>query len=176
MHWFVLLVRTNSEEQVLNLFKSLLNDRIYKPFIPKKAWPHVKGKNVHKEIKISFPGYVFFQSQESVDDFIRNVRPIVNNIKDAYYFLYYGEDKNDIAMRDSERRQIESLMDDAFLMDSSLGFIEGDYVKITSGALIGMESKIIKINKRKNTAVINMDMLGAVRPLTMMLEVLTKLE
>ena len=175
-NWFVLLVRTASEERVLEKLKEYLTDTCYTPFIPKKEWPHVKGNNVNKEIKICFPGYVFVKTQASVEDFLQDVQPVIEKIKEAYYFLYYGDDKRDVALREKERNGIDRLMTDDFLMDSSRGFMEGDRVKIVSGALMGMENVITKINERKRTAIIGMDILGTNRPTTLMLEVLEKSE
>jgi len=65
-------------------------------------------------------------------------------------------------------------MNTEFCIDASKGFIEGDRVKIVSGALMGMESKIIKVNKRKCSAVIEIDMFGVTQRMTLMLEVLEK--
>ena len=51
-------------------------------------------------------------------------------------------------------------MNTEYCMDASVGFMEGDFVKVISGALEGIESKIIKINKQKRTAIIEADMFG----------------
>ena len=176
MNWFVLLVRTATEERVLKLLEKNLDKDIHIPFIPKKDWPHIEANNagVRKETKICFPGYVFIKSHECVDEFIASMRPIIDNIKEAYYFLYYGENRRDISMRESERVQIEPLLNRDYYMESSCGFIEGDRVKVTSGALMGLDSRIVKINKRKRTAVIDVSMLGDTRRITLMLEVLRK--
>ena len=184
VNWFVLRVRMDSEERVLSMLKTRIDkgvlenrwaDGVYTSFIPKKIHPYVKGKNVEKECKIAFPGYVFIESQESVDNFIRDMQSVLKSIKEAHYFLYYGDDKKDIAMRESERFQIKRLMNAEFCMDSSYGLIEGDRVKITSGALMGTESQIIRINKRKYTAVIEVDMFRVKCQMTLMLELLEKI-
>ena len=174
MFWYVLFVRTAYEEHVMNMFEKHLDCSIHRPFIPKKVWPYVKDKNVKKETKICFPGYVFIKSQMNSIKFIQDVFPVIRTFKEVFYFLYYGEDKYNITMRPDERRSIECLINDEFFIDSSIGFIEGDRVKVISGPLLGMESNIIKINKRKRTAVINIDILGAKRHVTLMLEIIEK--
>jgi transcriptional antiterminator NusG len=175
INWFVLYVRTASEERVLGLLKTQSDADTYTTFIPRKVWPHVKnGSVVSKEVKICFPGYVFIRSLKSVDDAMQKLLPTIYGIHEAYHFLYYGDDKRDMALQESERSYIERLMNTEFCMESSIGFLEGDYVKVVSGALTGIESQIIKINKHKRTAVIETDMFGTKRQITLMLEVLEK--
>ena len=174
INWFVLYVRTASEESVLTTLKKRLADDVYLPFIPRKVWPRVKKGIAEKEIKICFPGYVFIRSLKSVEDSIWELQTTINGINAAYYFLSYSNDKRDIVLRENERNFIERLMNAEYCMDSSIGFIEGDYVKVVSGALAGIDSQIIKINKQKRTAVIETDMFGTKRQITLMLEVLDK--
>ena len=174
VYWYVLFVRTAYEERVMDMLEKHLDCSIHKPFIPKKVWPFVKGKDVKKEIKICFPGYVFIKSQMNSINFIQDVFPVIRTFKEVFYFLHYGEDKYDITLRPDECRSIECLINPEFSMDSSIGFIEGDRVKVISGPLLGMESKIVKINKRKRTAVIDIDILGAKRHVTLMLEIIEK--
>ena len=146
---------------MLNRLKKRLAADIYTPFIPRKDWPHVKGGAVlKKEIKICFPGYVFIRSEKQVKNSISELQASINGISEAYYFLYYGNDKQDMALRNDERVLMERLMNTEFCMNSSIGFMEGDCVKIVSGTLEGIESQIIKINKQKRTAVIEVDMFG----------------
>jgi transcriptional antiterminator NusG len=59
-------------------------------------------------------------------------------------------------------------------MTASIGFIEGDQVRVVSGSLVGMESQIKKINKHNRTAIIEVQFLGEIRKIVLMLEVLDK--
>ena len=67
-----------------------------------------------------------------------------NEIKEAYYFLYYGADKRNIVLYKEEQNFIACLMNAEFCMDASIGFIEDDKIKVVSGALMGAESQIKK--------------------------------
>jgi len=73
-----------------------------------------KRTKVDKEIKICFPSHVFIKSLESVENFIRDIQVFLSANKESYYFLYYGENKKDIAMHERERLYIEKLMNAEF--------------------------------------------------------------
>jgi transcriptional antiterminator NusG len=66
------------------------------------------------------------------------------------------------------------MFDADFCIRGSVGFIEGDKVRVTSGALVGMECLIKKINRHKQIAIVELDMMGAVREVKLMLEVVEK--
>ena len=160
---------------MLARLKKCLDVDAYTPFIPRKAHAHTKSGAVQKkEIKICFPGYVFIRSQKRVEDSTHELQSSIYGINEAYYFLCYGNDKQDMALREDERVLLERLMNAEFCIDSSVGFMEGDCVNVISGPLDGIESRIIKINKQKRTAVIEVDMFGGKKQVTLMLEVLEK--
>jgi len=174
--WFVLYVRTACEERVLGALKKRIDADTYTPFIPRKWYPHVKaGVVIGKELKPCFPGYVFVRSLKGDRDSIPGLRAAVQGMNEAYYFLCYGGDKTDMALREKERNFLERLMNAEFCMEPSLGFIEGERVRVVSGALMGVESQIVKINKGKRTAVIEIDMFKAKRKITLMMEILEKM-
>jgi transcriptional antiterminator NusG len=50
----------------------------------------------------------------------------------------------------------------------------GDTIRITSGALMGFESRIKKINRHKREAVVELQIMGAKREVSLMLEILVK--
>jgi transcriptional antiterminator NusG len=95
--------------------------------------------------------------------------------KDVYALLHYGENKSDVALREKEREYWECSFDENFCATGSVGFIEGDMIRITSGVLVGKESQIKKINRHKREAVVELEMMGALREVRLMLEVIKKI-
>ena len=176
MNWFVLFVRSGSEERVAALLKGSLDTDVYLPFVPKKAYPRIEKGTVIKQMKLCFPGYIFVQSDNGVVELIRDVCPMVSLIKEAYHFLTYGADKQDMAMRGHEKAHMMQLMNADFCMDGSLGFLVGDRVQIISGPLVGLESRIKKVNKNKRTAVVELLLMGQARETTLMLEFMEKVQ
>jgi len=175
MNWHVLFVRNGSEEQVVDRLKTLLDNEAYTPFIPMKEYPQKRNGMKTKGRKVCFPGgYIFLRSDANAIEIIKDITLIAGNMSEFYRLLHYGDNKADIAMRDYERQSIERLLDEDFCMTSSIGFYEGDAVRVSSGVLVGMESQIKKINKHNRTAIIEVPFLGETRRITLMLELLEK--
>ena len=174
----ILYVRTGSEEKLLSLLKKNLNTEEYFPFCPVKETPYRRKGVINKNRKHLFPGYIFIQTNIeacSISEKLGLTLMKISQHKNIYKLLHYGEDKKDVVVREKERRNWERLFDSNFCITGSVGFIEGEKIRVTSGALVGMESRITKINRHKREAVVEIEMMGAVRKVTLMLEVITKI-
>jgi transcription antitermination factor NusG len=77
-------------------------------------------------------------------------------------------------MREEERKALNRVFVSNCCIDISTGFKEGDSVKVISGALMGQESRILRINKGRQEAVISMAMFNTAIPVSVGLEVIEK--
>jgi transcriptional antiterminator NusG len=178
-NWVILFVRTGSEENLTRTLKEHLNAEEYRPFLPVKETPRRYKGVVRKERKPLFPGYVFIQTEIEANTIAEKLKSTLTDMtgkwhKDIYSILHYGDDKNDVAVRKTERTHWERLFDTEFCITGSVGFIEGDRIRITSGPLTGMESQIKRINRHKREAVVEMTVMGAAREVRLMLEVVER--
>jgi transcriptional antiterminator NusG len=176
-NWVILFARTGSEGKLVGTLKANLNAEEFLPFVPVKETPHRSRGVVHKIHKPLFPGYIFIQTGITPDLIADRLAAALRNIEGnehIYSILHYGDDKRDVAVREEERLHWERLFDEDFCITGSIGFIVGDTIRITSGALMGLESRIKKINRHKREAVVEMRIMGAVREVTVMLEVVEK--
>ncbi len=173
IYWYVLFCRTGTEEKLAEKLKSKLGEG-YMPFVPQKTCVFRRHGQKSLFQKICFPGYVFIESDKPASEFIGRVYPVAYKLKEAYRFLCYG-DRSDIAMREEERAALSKVFSHDHCIDISTGFKEGDSVKIISGALVGSESKIVKINKNRNEAIIQVAMFGTLVPVSIGLEVIEKI-
>ena len=201
MNWYVLRVKINdvnkdnepsfktlnreqktSEERVLEALKKRLNLDVYTPFIPKKAYPHTKGgKLISIEYKTCFPGYVFIETEKDAEFVIKDTSLAISGIGLAQFFIYYNTAEDDVfrreyAMRESEKSLLVRYMNDDFIIERSEGFIEGDKVQIADGPFVGHEGVIKRLNKRRMIAVIDASFFGGKVDLTVMLEVIEKIQ
>ena len=173
-NWVVLFARTGSEEKLVSTLKEKLNTKEYLPFVPTKETPYRSKGTLHKIRKPLFPGYVFVQTEVEPSQVVDRLEATLKGVKEAYTILHYGDDKKDVVLRDEERLYWERLFDADFCVVGSVGFIVGDKIQITSGALVGLEGQIKKIDRHKRIAVVEMKMMGAVRDVSLMLEVIEK--
>jgi len=173
-NWVIMFSRTGSEEKLVCILKEKLNTEEYLPFVPSKETPYRNKGVLHKIRKPLFPGYVFVQTDIEQSLIADKLAATLKGVKEVYTILHYGNDKKDVVMREEERSYWERLFDENFCVVGSVGFIEGDTIHITSGALVGLEGQIKKINRHKRIAVVGMKMMGAVRDVSLMLEVIEK--
>jgi transcriptional antiterminator NusG len=178
------------EEKVLKKLKGWLKhnpdkESIYKPFIIKKVYPHTKrGKLLYTVERICFPGYVFIETEKD-EDFVfgdEEFMTVISKINEAHYFLHYNDNvmddgkhqKREYAMRHNEKNELAKSMNDCFVIDQSKGLMDGDKIKIISGAFVGREGIIKKLDKRRMTAVVELGLFGGRTVITIMLEVIEK--
>jgi transcriptional antiterminator NusG len=181
-NWVVLFVKTGAEEKLLRMLKEKLNFKEYLPFLPARETPRRNKGVIYKERKILFSGYIFIQTEIEADLIAKKLNTILTKIKEQnikghneiYSILYYGDNKNDVALKERERLAWERMFDNDFCIRGSVGFIDGENIRITSGVLLGMECKIKKINRHKREALVELEMMGAVREVKLMLEVVEK--
>ena len=178
-NWVILFVRTGSEEKIARLLKEKLNAEEYQPFLPVKETPRRSKGVIRKERKLLFSGYVFIQTEIEAGSIAKKLKSDLTDItgkwhEDIYKILHNGDNEKDVAVREKERLYWERLFDSDFCVTGSVGFIEGDTIRVMSGALVGMEKRIKKIDRHKREAVVEMEMMGGVREVRLMLEVVEK--
>jgi transcriptional antiterminator NusG len=178
-NWVILFVRTGTEEKIVRLLKRKLSAEEHLPFLPVKEVGRRSKGVICKERKLLFKGYVFIQTEVEPGSIAASLESALTNASgkwydDIYKILHYGDNKKDVAVREKERLCWEHMFDSDFCIIGSVGFIEGDTVRIKSGPLVSMESRIKKIDRHKREAVVEMEMMGTVREVRVMLEVIEK--
>ena len=174
VNWYVLYVRSGAEERVVEQLKIEFSCNVGSIFIPKKNAIYRRKGQKSEFAQKCFPGYVFIESNKTADVILSTMMSVVRKMKDAYYFLYYGDKKDDIAMCENEQLVMRKLFGTEHTIDISKGFKEGDSVKIISGSLLSFEGIIKRINVSRREAVIALQMFGASSLITVGLEMVEK--
>ena len=78
------------------------------------------------------------------------------------------------ALYPHERQFIERFVNKDKIIDASIGFIEGDLIRIIEGPLIGNESLIKKINRHKRTALVEITLFGEIQSIELSCEIIAK--
>ena len=121
-----------------------------------------------------FPGYVFAESDLGSIEFLQRIHHFIRASKDIIRILRYGN-SDEIAVREEERTTLLRFCNDDYCIESSMGFIEGDKFYIESGPMVGMESVIKEINRKKMEASFELEFMGNITQFTVGLELLKKI-
>ena len=180
-YWYVFYVKTNSENRVVQDIarfadsKGLSKDFI-DPFCPQSEvyYRSEKNKTEGKQYKKRpmFPGYVFVETRLASKEFSEAFGSFIYASQDIIRLLKSGKDN--IALPDEERIRLEYLLKGKRCLERSVGFISGDKVVITAGALIGQEGLITYINRHNRFADIEINMFGSTVKARAALEIVEK--
>ena len=171
--WYVLFVWTGYEKDALNRLAILFNEQQAKPFLPTVEKNFKKQGKTILEKQLMFPGYLFVETKREGGEFYDLVHPVIRLSPNIIRVLGKGGTES-MMVTDGERKALETILGQKREIEISEGIIEGDHVKIIRGALKGFESQIIKVNRHKQEAVIELDILGAKRAVTVGLEIVEK--
>ena len=172
-NWHVIRVWTGREKFCANEIRSYNEGGNIKNmiiFVPTKE-SVFKGE---KEIELMFPSYVFVETPMDAFDFLDYFDKFRRLRRNFMQVLSYG-DSGEIALRREEKLFLKELVDDEWCVKFSKGFKDGGTVTVVSGALMGCEAQIRKIDRHKMTAWVELEMLGRVGRVEVGLEVVTKI-
>lgn len=165
--WYVMQVLSGYELRVADECRERIirpDEEVFVPTYERKM--KLRGEYQIVESKL-FPGYVFL-STDDVTDFhirLRKIEKLTKILKTGDVFTPLNKD---------EEEWLRVVGGKDHRVTFSVGFIEGDKVVITSGALKGWSGMIKKINRHKRTAVIAGSFLGRSTDITVGLEIVSK--
>jgi transcriptional antiterminator NusG len=156
MKYYAVMVKTRGEEKYIKLFKALHPDITLKIYFPKREVDiRRRGTIIHTSPGI-FPGYIFIELPD--EDTLLNYHWAFRTTDGFYRFL--KSNQNICALED---RDLEVVMH--FIRKvgpvagvSKVRFDENSRIVVMEGPLMGLEGKIIKVDKRKGRARIKLDL------------------
>ena len=174
MKWFVLFVRTGYEEKTSEYLSKCLDNEKYSVFRPLVQYYFPRAGNVKIEIKAMFQGYVFIETDTDSNEVPIELLEAAKKVTSIYKILY--NDYTLAAVADNDRIFLDSLLNEARVLERSIGVIRGDKVIIHQGPMIGKEGLIRKIDRHKRKAFIEASMFnGIITKMEVPLEIISKL-
>lgn len=168
-NWYAVQVRTGKEDEIVKACRILINSRALNDcFIPRcKRMKKYRGKWHHVE-EILFKGYVFM-----ISDYVDELYTELKRIPDLTKIL--GNDGENIyPIRKEEAMFLTRFGGDNHMVDISYGFIEGDVIRITNGPLMGQEGHIMKVDRHKRVAYVNISLFDRETTVQVGLEIISK--
>ncbi len=168
-NWYDVQVLTGSEQAICRDLKEFLDRELYEHcFVPMAERQRRKeGKYVTLREPL-FPGYLFI-----VSDYIEDINAALWKIAKFKRILRTGTAF--VPLHPEEVTAFCSLIDEAFNITMSKGFIVGQAITVTEGPLKGYEGWIKKIDRHKRTAYIELPFLGTGTRVRVPLEIVDKL-
>ena len=172
-YWYVMFVLGGYEQTIANKINQLSEEVNIEAFLPKVQKAFRKKGQVKIEEHLLFKNYVFVQTDLDHIEFssflVVNIKSITGFIK-----LLKHDNEGTESLYPQEREFLERFTNKDKVIEQSIGFIEGDRVVILQGPLAGYESSIVRINRHKRVAVLDISMFGESREVEVGLEIILK--
>lgn len=142
--------KTGSEEAAARLLET--TPQLHRAFVPKKV-EHRSEKGVKSTVKkVLFPGYVFFQAEESWTPTM--------SMYHADNILRLLRTDNGWQLRGGDEELARWLLRHDGLLDLSKAYQEGTRVVIKSGPLKELEGVITKVDKHNRNGRVTLELFG----------------
>ncbi len=154
MDYFAIQVRTRAEEKYIRLFKARWPEATVRLVFPQRQLSIRKGGITKNEIAPIFPGYIFLESEGSLDP---HLYWGLRRTEGFFRFLKSNQD-----IRPLEGRDLETVLHfigfGPVAEKSKVWFGDDDRIVVAEGPLKGLEGRIIKVDKRKGRAKVKLDL------------------
>ncbi|MDR3343215.1 MAG: antiterminator LoaP [Treponema sp.] len=156
MSYYALQVKTRGEDKYIKLFRALHPEITLEIYFPQRKLDiRRKGATIPSETPI-FPGYIFIELGE--DDTIINYHWAFRKTEGFYRFLRSNQNITPLADKDLEVVLHFIKKVGPVAGKSKVYFDENSRIVVIEGPLMGLEGKIIKVDKRKGRAKIKLDL------------------
>ena len=168
--WYVLQVRTGTEENIRQQCRSNISDTVLEhcfiPYYEEKR--RIRGEWTIQK-KVLFPGYVFVITEiEKLDQLYQSLKTIIGLTK------LIGTGREIVPLTEEEKNFLVGFGGEYQVVEMSEGVIEGDKTIVTKGPLMGREGYIRKIDRHKRKAWLEIKMFGRIQEIQVGLEIVRK--
>ena len=165
--WYVIQVYTGKELQIAQQCRERVVNEGEDVFVPlAERWTKIRGERTLITSRL-FPGYVFIET-EKIEDFYKRLNRIYAMTK----VLRTGDEMTPIQKEEEE--YLRKLGGDEHVVKYSEGYIEGDKLVVTSGALRDFEGKVKKVLRHKRLVVVEVLLHGKEVEVTLGLGIVEK--
>lgn len=165
--WYVIQVYTGKEEETADQCRARVavgEEEVFVPLVERMTKVRGEWEVVRTRL---FPGYVFIETDRPGDLYMR-----LKEVRAMTRLLKTGEEITPLYREEEE--YLRSLEDEEHVVRYSEGYLEGERLVVTSGALKGQEGKIRKILRHKRLVVLEVPLLGREVEVTLGLGVVEK--
>jgi len=173
-NWFVLFVQTFKEREVADRIQSKLDNEKYVVFVPTRDRTYIqKDKSVLIKRVPLFGGYVFIATTDDEDECLSAIAPLIEPDSTVYKFLRNGGKDDAAKLTDRDKAAMTALLNEEFNIPALEAVNVGDRVEIVDRRFEEI-GEVVKVNKRRQTAILRLELFGRAAMCEVALEFLAK--
>lgn len=171
MHWHVLRVASNKEDQVREAVErkvkiEQLENRVGRILVPTQREKRVRGGTARIYHRKLYPGYVFVEMATDEDGRIpENVWFVIKETTGVGDFIGSGGKPSAMPMEDVKKMLAAAVKPEESPALADLTFKPGDKVKLTEGPFENFEGTVDEINSQKGTVRVIVSIFGRPTPI-----------
>jgi transcription termination/antitermination protein NusG len=171
MHWYVLRVASNREDQVSDALERKIKIEKLEEFVGRILVPTQKEKRMrggtarvfHRKL---YPGYVFVEMRTQPDGAIpENVWFVIKETTGVGDFIGSGGKPTAMKAGDAEKMLLAAVKPEDQPTLANLNFKKGDKVKVKEGPFENFEGVVDEINQQKGTVRVIVTIFGRATPI-----------
>jgi len=156
MNYYAIQVKTRAENRFIKLFKALYPEITLPIYFPQRKLDIRRKGKIKTSMSAVFPGYIFVEA--SCDEEIIACQWEFRRTEGFYRFLRSNQEITPLADRDLELVLHFINNTGAIAGRSRVYFDENSRIIVVEGPLMGLEGRIIKVDRRKRRAKIMLDL------------------
>ena len=174
MNYYAIQVKTRAENRFIKLFKAMNPDITFPIHFPQRCLDIRKSGKIRASVTAVFPGYIFIEAD--CDENIIARQWEFRRTEGFYRFLKSNQEITPLASRDLEL--VLHFINSAgpIAGRSKVYFNENSRIVVVEGPLMGLEGRIIKVDRRKGRAKIKLDLYNDSFAIDLAFEVIGSLE
>jgi transcriptional antiterminator NusG len=173
MSYYAIQVKTRSEEKYIRLFRALHPEITLPLHFPRRQMDLRRKGVIRKSVRAIFPGYIFIELEE--EDDILNYHWSFRRTDGFFRFLRSNQNISPLAGQDLEL--VLHFIKAGPVTGKSTAYLdENARIVVTEGPLMGLEGRIVKVDKRKGRAKIKLDLYDDSFSLDLAIEIIGTLE
>lgn len=171
MHWYVLRVASNKEDQVREALErkvkiEQLEGRVGRVLVPTQREKRMRGGTARVYHRKLYPGYVFVEMATDDDGRIpENVWFVIKETTGVGDFIGSGGKPSPMLMDDVKKMLAAAVKPEGAPTLANLAFKVGDKIKVTEGPFENFEGVVDEINSQKGTVRVIVTIFGRPTPI-----------
>ena len=156
MNYYALQVKTRAESRFIKLFKALHPEINLPIYFPQRRLDIRRKGRLRPSMSAVFPGYIFIEAD--CDEEIKERQWEFRRTEGFFRFLRSNQEITPLANRDLELVLHFIKNAGPVAGRSKVYFNENSRIVVVEGPLVGLEGRIVKVDKIKGRAKINLDL------------------